>query len=115
MAELFKPKKRKGSFVPSSQTATGPMPTPEMPVVKRVNPRFKIPTEGTSQTDLAKSTGHFDSGVAPRVGGKATATQGGVPIGGTKKSIIIAKRNVNKSAASPQAKRAARMSYRRRG
>lgn len=58
----------------------------------------------TGPTDYAGNS-------APRVGGKATATQGGVPTVSSKKLIKISKRNVNKSAASSQAKRSARKLY----
>jgi len=56
-------------------------------------------------------SGQYTMGVGPRTGGTASNTQGGVPQGGTKKQVFKAKARVNKTAASPQAKRAARMIY----
>ena len=57
------------------------------------------------------SSPHFDSGPSPRVGGKASNTQGGIPMGGSKKQVYKAKMRVKKSAASPQAKFSAKKLY----
>ena len=54
--------------------------------------------------------GTYSGAPAPRVGGKASGKRLNV-VGGTKKQIKAARRNVKKSAASPQAKRAARRLY----
>ena len=54
--------------------------------------------------------GTYSGTPAPRVGGKASGKRLNV-VGGTKKQIKAARRNVKKSAASPQAKRAARRLY----
>lgn len=57
-------------------------------------------------------TGQYaGSGSAPRTGGKASATQGAAPAGGTKKMIKASKMRVRTNNASPQAKRSARKLY----
>jgi len=54
--------------------------------------------------------GTYSGTPAPRVGGKATGKRLNV-VGGTKKQIKASRRNVKKSAASPQAKLAAKRLY----
>lgn len=63
-----------------------------------------------STSSKSQSTGQF-SGPAPRVGGPAKSTQGGVPSGGSKKMVFKSKVRVNRSSASPQAKASARRIY----
>ncbi|HTJ52609.1 MAG TPA: hypothetical protein VL443_24305 [Cyclobacteriaceae bacterium] len=62
-----------------------------------------------------KGNKQYNSGVAPRVGGdgKYSSLAGAVGLMGnaSKKQMRQSKRNVNKSAASPQAKRSARKLY----
>jgi hypothetical protein len=63
---------------------------------------------------IAKGTGsgqYAGSASAPRTGGKASATQGAAPMGGTKKQVKASKMRVRTNNASPQAKRAARKLY----
>lgn len=62
-----------------------------------------------------KGSGQYaGGGAAPRTGGAVKATQGGVPKGGTKKQVKAGKKQIKRSAASPQAKKAALMVYRKR-
>lgn len=58
-----------------------------------------------------KGNGQFSGGAAPKVGGEAVATQGGVPAGGTKKMVKQSKMRVRTNSASPQAKRSASKLY----
>lgn len=76
---------------------------------RKFNVRSKQEIEGFKKNE----TGRYDSGAAPRVGGPASNTQGGVPTGGTKKQVYKSKMRVKKTAASPQAKSAARKIYRK--
>jgi hypothetical protein len=55
--------------------------------------------------------GSFTGSAAPRVGGAPVKPSSGVPTGGTKRQLSESKARVNKSAASPQAKRSARKLY----
>lgn len=75
---------------------------------------------GISQASLKESRqqkagtgdGMFSGGPKPRVGGKQKLiAKSGNVTGGTKKMLKASKRRVNKSAASPQAKRSARKLY----
>lgn len=112
-------KPKKGKKVVGLATTTVKKGEPVAPKTPRnVNTRFASPVmeQNATAADRAKSKGHFDSGAAPRVGtsGHApVATQGALPMGGTKKQISMSRKNVNKSAASPQAKRSARLIYKR--
>lgn len=54
----------------------------------------------------------FDGSAAPRVGGGAPMQKDGPVAGGSRKQMKAAKMRVNKSAASPAAKAAARRLYR---
>lgn len=61
---------------------------------------------------LKKGDSTFSGAPAPRVGGKQKMIAKSGPVkGGTKKMLSASKKRVNKSAASPQAKRSAKRLY----
>lgn len=71
----------------------------------------KADQSGRNQGESVNDNNSGQYVVGPGVGGSASNTQGGVPRGGTKKQVFKAKMRVNKTQASPQAKRAARNAY----
>ena len=60
---------------------------------------------------LKKADSAYTGAPAPRGGKQAVIAKSGNVVGGTKKQVKASKRRVNKSAASPAAKRSAKRLY----